>query len=46
MDDARCMIDGGNDWSLAVDEATVTEKLAKQAELFAAMRGWGANRRG
>lgn len=25
-------------WSLEVDEATVTEKLAKQAELFAAMR--------
>jgi D-amino-acid oxidase len=33
-------------WSLAVDEATVTEKLAKQAELFAAMRGCGASRRG
>lgn len=26
-------------WSLAVDEATVTRKLAKQAELFASMRG-------
>jgi hypothetical protein len=26
-------------WSLAVDEATVTAKLAKQAELFGGMRG-------
>jgi hypothetical protein len=26
-------------WSLTVDEATVTAKLAKQAELFGGMRG-------
>jgi hypothetical protein len=25
-------------WSLEVDQATVTSKLAKQAELFASMR--------
>src|ERR1700677_544568 len=37
--------DEGN-WSLEVDPGTVMQKLAAQAELFAAMRGCGASRRG